>query len=170
MNPFYIVGLLLLVVISLVINAKAAVWTLWIPIAIALVAQFTIFRVTAHLNLDHAEPINGARRRWLIRTILRAPVFFILFVYFFAIALTPSRIWAWYTSPIVVSHSEVLVALSLIAATGWSGSLIAFSISKMEAVSICGEISRRRNRVSEVSHAARFNATRVEVVFVGTIS
>ena len=39
-----------------------------------------------------------------------------------------------------------------------------------EAVSICGEISRRRNRVSEVSHAARFNATRVEVVFVGTIS
>ena len=39
-----------------------------------------------------------------------------------------------------------------------------------EAVSICGEMSRRRNRVSEVSHAARFNATRVEVAFAGTIS
>jgi hypothetical protein len=33
-----------------------------------------------------------------------------------------------------------------------------------------GGMSRRRSRVSEVSDAARFNATRVEVAFTGTIS
>ncbi len=51
--------------------------------------------------------------------------------------------------------------------TKWQQYILYFS---KEAVSICGEMSRRRNRVSEVSHAARFNATPVEVTFAGTIS
>lgn len=100
-----------------------------LPIILASMGNWVI-ALLYHRFHPTPKETGEALQRFTFFTALRVPAFIISIALYVVIGLGAQRAWAWYSKPIALNNSEMLVTISVVAMTAWSGCLIAYTMKK----------------------------------------